>query len=206
MATVAVLADRSTEHEKARSAALAFPQILSSPGLAPYERTNEEEVATISYGSLQCPNPSCRRASAADVHMRRSLVCPGSSARSFSPIRLLSAAWQLCRVLDRGFGLFVGAIVGYALSLGMLIVAALKVAFPARTGFWVGTHGIVWGVPPEGAVARELAGNWFIPISLWVAIFVGVATTFLVRAGVRRLRFGASYSEREGKCTRSPVS
>lgn len=118
----------------------------------------------------------------------------GTSARSFSPIRLLSAAWHICRVLGRGFGLFVAAIAGYTVSLGMLMAAALKVIFPARVGFWVGSHGMVWGIPPDGAVSRELAGNWFIPISLWVAMFAGVTTTLLVRARIQR--FAASRKRR----------
>jgi hypothetical protein len=102
------------------------------------------------------------------------------SARSFSPIRLLSTVWNLCRALGRGFGLFVSALAGYALTIGAMAAAVLKVILPAKIGFWVGSNGMVWGLPPEGAVARELAGNWFIAISLWVAIFIGVSTTFLV--------------------------
>lgn len=71
------------------------------------------------------------------------------------------------------------------LALGAFVAAVMKVILPESVGFWVGDHGIVWGIPPHGAVARELAGNWFIPISVWFVILLAAGTTLLLRHQVQ---------------------
>jgi hypothetical protein len=107
------------------------------------------------------------------------------ASRSFFPARLLAAAWSMARKFGYGLRLFASGLVGYTLSLGGLLAAVMKIILPNKVGFWVGDFGVVWGIPPNTAFARELAGNWFIPISAWLAILLAVGTTLLLRHQVR---------------------
>jgi hypothetical protein len=103
------------------------------------------------------------------------------ASRSFFPTVLLLAAWSLGRTFGHSLRLFAIGLVGYAVSIGGLVAMVAKLIVPEKVGFWIGDHGLVWGIPPEGAVARELAGNWFIPLSAWLAIVAAVGTTLLLR-------------------------
>jgi hypothetical protein len=108
-----------------------------------------------------------------------------AASHSFFPTSLLSAAWSMARKFGRGLRLFLFGFVGYILSLGALITVVMKMVLPDRVGFWVGDFGFVWGIPPNTAAGRELAGNWFIPITAWLAILFAVGTTLLLRHQVR---------------------
>lgn len=108
-----------------------------------------------------------------------------AASRSYFPPRLLSAAWSLTRTFGHGLYLFAIGVAGYALSLGGLVAALIKFVLPDKVGLWVGDHGVVWGMPPEGALARELVGNWFIPLSAWFAIVVAAGTTLLLRKHIQ---------------------
>lgn len=113
-----------------------------------------------------------------------------AAGRSYSPARLLSAAWNLARTFGHGLSLFGIGLVGYALSLGCVVVMLMKIVMPDKVGLWVGDHGIVWGLPPHGALAHEFAGKWFIPVSAWLALLLAAATTLLLRKKIQG--FGAS--------------
>jgi hypothetical protein len=110
-----------------------------------------------------------------------------TASHSFFPVRLLTAAWRMTSRFGIGLRLFGFALAGYALSIGTAIAAVMKFFLPAKTGFWIGDNGVVWGIPPDGAFAHELAGEWFIPISVLLAIFFAVGTTLLLRIQVQSL-------------------
>jgi hypothetical protein len=104
-----------------------------------------------------------------------------AASPSFFPVRLLTAAWTMTSKFGQGLRLFAFGLAGYALSVGTVFAAVMKLLLPEKVGFWVGENGVVWGIPPDGALAHELIGAWFIPISAWLAIFFAVGTTLLLR-------------------------
>jgi uncharacterized membrane protein len=112
-----------------------------------------------------------------------------AASQSHSPATLLNAAWNLATLGARGFLLFLSGVIGYTFALAGLFVAVLKVLEPSEVGFWIGDGQLVWGIPATTEGLTELAGNWFIPISLWMAFVFGFGTTMYLR---RRLRRAAS--------------
>ena len=109
-----------------------------------------------------------------------------AAARSFSPFRLLAAAWSLVQICGKGLHLVAVAVAGYALALGAVFAATMKSVNPGQVGFWIGESGIVWGIPADGKIAREVAGSWFIPLSAWLAVFAVVGTALLLRKQMQR--------------------
>lgn len=110
-----------------------------------------------------------------------------SASRSYLPLRLLSATWRITRTLGLGFSVLLTSITGYALAVAFFAVSIAKYIFPEKVGFFIGEHGINWGISPRNASAYELAGDNFIPISLALAVFFALGTTFLLRKQVQAL-------------------
>jgi len=107
------------------------------------------------------------------------------ASRSVLPGTLLAAAWRLTVVGGRSLLLFFCGLVGYTTSVAMLVTAVLKLVIPSRVGFWIGDSGVIWGIPPPDSNGLELAGDWFVPITVCFAIAVCAGTTMLLRKQLR---------------------
>ncbi len=107
-----------------------------------------------------------------------------------SPLRVLRAAFNLAGLSVDAFFVFMGSLLGYALGVGLILVAVLKPIFPAKVGFWrlddPNDLSVSIGMAnnPHG---HDIMGWWIIPFGL----LLGAVVTFLAwrfsLAGVRRL-------------------
>jgi HAAS domain-containing protein len=107
------------------------------------------------------------------------------ASRSVLPGTLLAAAWRLTVAGGRSLLLFFCGLVGYTTCVAMLLAAVLKLVIPSRVGLWIGDSGLIWGIPPADANGLELAGDWFAPISVCLAIVFCAGTTMLLRKQLR---------------------
>jgi hypothetical protein len=114
------------------------------------------------------------------------------SSRSYAPWVLLCAAARIAVTGVSGTMVFLVGLVGYATGFGFALVALLKPIMPARVGFWVGPHLFVWGMPGTTMHAHELAGQYFVPVSLVCAFVFASATTLVLQRLMRstkRMRY-----------------
>jgi len=111
------------------------------------------------------------------------------SSRSFAPWVLLRAAARIALTGVNGTLVFLIGVLGYGVGLGFTVVALLKPIMPSKVGFWVGPHIIVWGVPGSHLGAQELAGQYFIPVSLVLAFLFASVTTLVLRWLMRSTRW-----------------
>ncbi len=104
------------------------------------------------------------------------------SSRSFAPWVLLRASARIALTGVKGLVAFLVGIFGYVSAFAFIVAAIMKPIMPSRVGFWVGPHLFTWGgVPANTAGAHELAGQYFIPISLVLGFLFASATTFALR-------------------------
>lgn len=101
-------------------------------------------------------------------------------SRSIAPWVLLRAA-SLAFTGAKGVLTFLLGIVGYATALAFSLAAILKVIMPSKVGLWVGPHLFVWGVTPHTPGRHELAGEYFIPVSVALAFLFASGTTLALR-------------------------
>jgi hypothetical protein len=102
------------------------------------------------------------------------------ASRSFAPWVLLRAATRLTLTGIKGLIAFLVGVVGYGTALAFTVAAIMKPIMPSRVGFWVSPHFLVWGMPPSSG-GHELAGQYFVPLSLIFAFLFGSGTTLLLR-------------------------
>jgi hypothetical protein len=107
------------------------------------------------------------------------------ASRSFAPWVLLRAAGRVALTGIKGFLAFLVGVVGYASALGFTLAAVMKPIMPSKVGFWVGPNVFIWGMPYPGSGAHELAGQYFIPLSVVFAFLFGSGTTLLLRWMIR---------------------
>jgi hypothetical protein len=103
------------------------------------------------------------------------------ASRSFVPWVLLKAAARLAFTGIKGLLAFLLGLLGYASALGFTLAAALKPIVPSKVGFWIGPHLFVWGMPGETMHSHELAGQYFIPVSVAFAFLLASGTTLALR-------------------------
>lgn len=106
-------------------------------------------------------------------------------SRSIAPWTLLRAVGRIAATGAASFIMFLVGVVGYCCALAFGLVAIAKVLMPTKVGFWIGPHMLVWGMSQTTAGHRELAGEYFIPISLAIAFVFGSGTTLLLRTWMR---------------------
>ena len=82
---------------------------------------------------------------------------------------------------SEGLLTFLLGLLGYSAALAFTLTAILKVIFPSRVGFFVGPHMLIWGVPATPAHGVELAGQYFIPVSVAMAFVFASGTTLALR-------------------------
>lgn len=85
-----------------------------------------------------------------------------------------------------GFGLFTL----YLLSVGLVLVGALKPVFPENVGLWAHQNGLftlgyMQRIPESGS---ELLGYWIVPASIFVGLLLYVGTNGLMRRYLRSFR------------------
>ena len=81
----------------------------------------------------------------------------------------------------KGLGVFLLGLFGYATALAFFVAALLKPLMPSAIGFWVGPHLFVWGMPEQTIGAHELAGQYFIPVSIALAFLFASGATLGLR-------------------------
>ena len=111
-----------------------------------------------------------------------------AASYSVSPMLLLRATLRIATKGLSGFIVFLFALIGYLTGISFLITAFLKPFFPDRTGIFVAHHriydiGIM--VPTPSAPIHEVAGFWFVPISLVAASVAFIVTTIAIRRFLR---------------------
>ena len=99
---------------------------------------------------------------------------------SFSPTLLLRGALRWAMLSVRGFLIFVIAIIGYGLGLGLLLSGLGKIVFPHTIGAWVSPGNFNIGMNTNPA-AREVLGWWLVPVGLAAGSILLVLTTRALR-------------------------
>jgi uncharacterized membrane protein len=108
---------------------------------------------------------------------------------SFSPTLLLKGALRWAMLSVRGFGLFVVALLGYGLALGLLAGGFGKMIAPHQIGAWVSPGSFSIGTTSNGA-AHDMLGWSLVPVGLIGGTLALVATTWILRwaLGFAKLR------------------
>jgi len=116
--------------------------------------------------------------------------------RSVSPTLLLRAT---LRIASKGFAgavVFFCGLVGYLTGGSFIVMALLKPFFPSRDGVFVMHHQVyrigIEAIAPPFPV-HEVAGYWFIPVSLAVGCVALLVTTIAIR---RFLRIASKWQSR----------
>ncbi|MGE5206384.1 MAG: HAAS signaling domain-containing protein [Chlamydiota bacterium] len=103
------------------------------------------------------------------------------AGRSYAPWVLLHAAARTASSGAKGLLVFLIGLVGYGAALAAMLTAVLKHFIP-QVGLWVGSWGIVWGLPSDSTRGRELLGQYFIPATIALAfVFASGCTVLLQR-------------------------
>jgi hypothetical protein len=79
-------------------------------------------------------------------------------------------------------------VIGYGFALAGLVAAVLKLFIP-EMGLWIGSWGVVWGVPADAANSRELLGRHFIDASIALSFVFASTTTLLLRRLTKKISF-----------------
>jgi uncharacterized membrane protein len=103
------------------------------------------------------------------------------SSRSFAPWVLLRAAARIALTGINGTVVFLIGVFGYGVGFTFTLAAFLKTIMPSKVGLWVGPNVFVWGMPGSRQGAYELAGQYFIPVSLVLAFLFASVTTLALR-------------------------
>jgi hypothetical protein len=103
------------------------------------------------------------------------------SSRSFAPWTLLRAAARIALTGFNGTVVFMVGLLGYGAAFAFTLAALLKPIMPSKIGLWVGPHLFVWGMPGNTMGAHELAGEYFIPVSVVLAFLFASVTTVALR-------------------------
>lgn len=103
---------------------------------------------------------------------------------SFSPTLLLKGALRWAMLSVQGFVIFVIALIGYGIALGLIGGAFGKVIAPREVGAWVSPGNFNIGTNSNPS-ARDVLGWWLVPVGLAVGSVFLVATTWALRWSLR---------------------
>lgn len=108
---------------------------------------------------------------------------------SFSPTLLLKGALRWAMLSARGFALFVVALLGYGLALGLLAGGFGKMIAPNKIGAWMSPGSFSIGTTTNGA-AHDMLGWSLVPVGLIGGTLALIATTWILRwaLGFAKLR------------------
>jgi uncharacterized membrane protein len=106
---------------------------------------------------------------------------------SLSPTVVLRGALRWAMVSVRGFLLFVLGLIGYGISLGLIVGAIGKIIAPDKFGAWVGPGNFTIGTNDNPA-NHEVLGWWLIPVGLALGTVFLVATTRVLRWALKFAR------------------
>ena len=114
---------------------------------------------------------------------------------SFSPTLLLRGALRWAMLSVKGFVMFVVALVGYGLALGLLAGGFAKMIAPNQIGAWVGPGSFSIGTTSSHS-AHDMLGWWLVPVGLIVGTLALVATTWVLRWALSFARLRAPLAGR----------
>ena len=106
------------------------------------------------------------------------------AGRSYAPWVLLHAAARTASSGAKGLLIFLIGLIGYGAALTAMVTAVLKHFIP-QVGLWVGSWGIVWGLPSDSTSGRELLGQYFIPATIALAFVFASGCTLLLQRLLR---------------------
>ena len=106
------------------------------------------------------------------------------AGRSYAPWVLLYAAARTASSGAKGLLVFLIGLVGYGAAIAAMLTAVLKHFIP-QVGLWVGSWGIVWGLPSDSTRGRELLGQYFIPATIALAFIFASGCTLLLQRLLR---------------------
>ena len=110
------------------------------------------------------------------------------ASRSRSPWFILRTTYYWARTGIQGLILFVLAFVGYVAGGAFMLCAFLKPLFPDQIGLWIGSSGVIFGVPASTEGSTEILGPWFTQVALVMGIGFLIGTTVAVRALLPKLK------------------
>jgi uncharacterized membrane protein len=108
------------------------------------------------------------------------------ASQSFSPWLLLRTCWRWAMMGAKGTAAFLLAVFGYAMALALTVCVFLKPLMPSRVGLWIGSPGVIVGVPAHPERMHELMGKWFVPVIAAAAFLIAIGTTQALRWMIRR--------------------
>ena len=124
------------------------------------------------------------------------------ASRSISPLLLLHALLRLTTQGVSGLFVFLVALFGYVLGVGLVLSALLKPLFPDHVGVWLQkTQSVTSGdssystTITTGAAPHEILGFWIIPLALILGSLTLLFTTYAIR---KTLRLSRQWQERLG--------
>jgi uncharacterized membrane protein len=108
---------------------------------------------------------------------------------SFSPMLLLRGALRWAMLSVTGFAMFIFALVGYGIALGLLVSGFGKMILPQQFGAFVGPGTFSIGTSSSD-VARDVLGWWLVPVGLIGGSIGLIVTTWVLRwaLGFAKLR------------------
>jgi hypothetical protein len=120
------------------------------------------------------------------------------AGRSFSPWTLLRTSWQWAKTGAKGLAVFLLGLMGYGAGLALTATVLLKPFYGSRVGLWLGNGSLHFGmtnlqalaVPGPSGPARELLGDWYIPVTTALTFAIVVGTTQALRFLMRRKAAG----------------
>lgn len=122
------------------------------------------------------------------------------ASRSVSPLLLLRALLRLTTQGFSGVFVFLIALFGYVLGVGLVLSALLKPLFPGHVGVWLQkTQSVTSGdssystTITTGAAPHEILGFWIIPVALILGSLTLLITTYAIR---KTLRLSRQWRER----------
>jgi hypothetical protein len=124
------------------------------------------------------------------------------ASNGFSPWLILRAAFAWAMTGIHGAGVFVTALLGYALAFGFMLCCLLKMVFPDETGLWIDPDfnlGFHAGDLPQG---HEVLGSWFQPITFGIGLLLFTLTTMLMRVLLHRFKQWRTSATRHSEAPR----
>jgi hypothetical protein len=125
------------------------------------------------------------------------------AGNGFSPWLILRAAFAWAMTGVHGVGVFVTALVGYALAFGFMLWCLLKMVFPDEIGLWIDPDfSLLWFRSGYITHGHEVLGSWFQPITFGIGLLFFTLTTMLMRSLLQRFKQWRSNAFRDSEAPR----
>lgn len=103
------------------------------------------------------------------------------ASRSSSPLVVVRAVFRWATLSGLGIASLMTAVIGYGISISLLVSALLKPVFPDRVGVWYRFPYLQIGFTKDPTQYVDLMGWWIIPFGIVTGVLFFVATTRLMK-------------------------